>query len=149
MKNRISIVMMLLLTASICFAQAPVQTLPPNVDRDVVEENLLIGLKAENTGLQHSCALMLGQIKSERAVIPLMALLRKCDNLQLKTAAAWALCNIGNPRGTFAVKREAQFNDCCKAQLRCAWYYETMVQGGTFVFKQEGGQLYAELKTAE
>jgi hypothetical protein len=147
MKTKTLIAVVMLLSVSLCNAQTQDFTLPVNLDKEQVEENLLTGLKTDNSGLQYSCALMLGQIKSTRAVIPLMALLRKCDNLKLKTASAWALCNIGDPRGTFAVKREAQFNSCCIAKLRCAWYYETMVQSGTFIFTQEGQNLYAELKT--
>jgi hypothetical protein len=124
----------LVVCAMVC-AQAQELVLPANADRTRIEDNLLVGLTSENTGLQRSCALMLGKMKSSRAVIPLMATLRDGQTLELKTAAAWALCNIGDARGTFAVKREVLFNNCCMTKLRCAWYYENMVHSGTFWFK--------------
>jgi hypothetical protein len=133
------------LCAMIC-AQAQELVLPANADKTLIEDNLLAGLTSENTGLQRSCALMLGKIKSSRAVIPLMAALRSGKTMELKSAAAWALCNIGDDRGTFAVKREVQFNNCCKTQLRCAWYYENMVHSGTFWFKNLSPDVIAELQ---
>ncbi len=108
--------------------------LPPNVNKAIVEENLLIGLASGNLGLQRSAALMLGKIKSDRAVIPLMAVLHNSDQESLRIAAAYALCRIGDARGTFAVRRAVKFDDCCKVQNTCAWYYETMVSPGTFAF---------------
>jgi hypothetical protein len=120
--------------------------LPENADRALIEKNLLLGLKSDNEGLRYSSALMLGDLKSSRAVIPLMSMLKQCDNFKLKTAAAWALCNIGDAKGTFAVKREVEFNDCCKTKLVCAWYYEHMVKPGSFIFKDVDQAMLANLE---
>jgi hypothetical protein len=118
--------------------------LPAHADWTLIEKNLLVGLSSSNEGLRFSCALKLGDMKSSQAVIPLMALLRQCDSFKLKTAAAWALCNIGDARGTFAVKREVEFNSCCKTRLVCAWYYENKVKPGSFIFKDADEALLAE-----
>jgi len=126
------------------FAEDPV--LPAGSDKSVIEDNLLKGLASENQGLQRSCALMLGKIKSGRAVIPLMSVLKNSDQPEIKVAAAWALCNIGDPRGTFAVKQEVEFSENNKTRLTCAWYYENMVQSGTYVFPKVGETVLAETK---
>jgi hypothetical protein len=118
--------------------------LPAKTDRALIERNLLVGLNSSNEGLRYGCALMLGDLKSSQAVIPLMALLKQSDNFKLKAAAAWALCKIGDARGTFAVKREVEFNSCCKTRLVCAWYYETMVKSGSFIFKNGDQSMLAE-----
>ena len=145
MKTRTVVIVMMLIIGAV-YLNAQGISLPANADKELIEDNLLAGLRSDNAGLKSSCAFMLGKMKSTRAVIPLMALLRKCDDLHIKTSAAWALCNIGDPRGTFAVKREVQFSSCCKTKLRCAWYYENLVQNGTFTFNKIGEDIIAELK---
>jgi hypothetical protein len=145
MKNKCtySVVALLLVAMTSVYAEYP---LPVNADRESIELNLMKGLNSENEGLQYSCALRLGEIKSSRAVIPLMSVLKQCDNLKLKTAAAWALCNIGDARGTFAVKREVKFSHCEKTKLICAWYYEHMVKQGSFIFRDIDQAVLAESK---
>jgi hypothetical protein len=143
-KRAFTIVALLFIAVTCVYAEDPV--LPAKANQALIEENLLVGLNSTNDGLRYSCALMLGDLKSSQAVIPLMALLRQSDNFKLKTAAAWALCNIGDARGTFAVKREAEFNSCCKTQLVCAWYYENKVKPGSFVFRDVDQAVLAEVK---
>jgi len=144
MKNR-SCMIVILLVVALTGGRAEDSVLPAGANKTFIEDNLLIGLSSDNRGLQRSSALMLGYIKSERAVILLMSALKECDDSGLKIAAAWALCNIGDPRGTYAVKREVEFNECCKTRLVCAWYYENMVRPGTFVFKGSGENMIAEI----
>ena len=120
--------------------------LPKNVNWDLVEQNLLVGLNSDNLGLQRSCALMLGKIKAEGSVIPLMHALRTNSDESVRAAAAWALCQIGSGVGTYAVKQTAVFDDCCKVKALCAWYYNTYVQSGTFAFVEpESGVIAAAL----
>jgi hypothetical protein len=145
MKTPLVVCVLILVLGTVIPAFAGDTVLPSNADKALIEGNLLKGLNSDNEGLRQSCALMLGNIKSTRAVIPLMSILRNSDNFKLKTAAAWALCNIGDSRGTFAVKREVEFNDCCKTQLVCAWYYEHMVHPGSFVFRDVEQALIADL----
>ncbi len=44
------------------------------------EQNLLIGLESDNQGLKESSAYMLGELKSSKAVVPLMKMLRSDDH---------------------------------------------------------------------
>jgi hypothetical protein len=145
MNTRVCFTALCIILVGMISVQAQDLVLPGNADRSVIEENLLKGLRTENEGLQYSCALMLGDLKSTKAVLPLMALLKQCDSFKLKTAAAWALCTIGDARGTYTVKREVEFNSCCKTRLVCAWYYENMVKPGSFVFKDADQGVLAEL----
>lgn len=104
----------------------------PKYNKAIVEANLLIGLNTPCTGLQRSCALMLGEIGSKRAVIPLMATLRSAQDEKLRVAAAWALAKIGDPFGTYFVRMSVQFDESAKVRESCAWYYNMYVKEGTF-----------------
>jgi len=139
----VSAVVLSMLIAAPALAGDPV--LPPNANKALIEQNLLIGLVSDNAGLQRSCALMLGKINADQALIPLLSVMNNSEDNQLRIAAAWALCRIGHPIGTYAVKRAVSFDQCCKVQLACAWYYENYVKKGTFAFKQTDLQILAEL----
>jgi PBS lyase HEAT-like repeat. len=110
--------------------------LPPNANKALIEDNLFAGLANDNLGLQRSCVLMLGKIQSSRAVVPLMAILHNQTNDNLRVAAAWALCRIGDARGVYAVKMAVKYDESTKVQATCAWYYENLVKQGTFSFAQ-------------
>jgi HEAT repeat protein len=99
-------------------------------------ENLLVALKESNTndGLRRSAIYQLGELQADDAVIPIMAVLRRCHDEKCRVAAAWALCKIGDSRGTYAVKQAVRFDDSKKVQLHSAWYYNLYVSEGTFAF---------------
>jgi hypothetical protein len=120
--------------------------LPPNADKKLIEENLFIGLASDNVGLQRSCALMLGKIESERAVVPLMAVLHNNADVNIRAAAAWALCKIGDARGVYAVKMAVKYDESTKVQATCAWYYDNFVKKGTFIFTQPEPPVIARAK---
>ena len=120
--------------SSLSQAQSPI-TAP---DRSgLAEQNLLDGLQSDNVGVQRSCALLLGQIRSERAVIPLMHRLRNGQTAEVRMASAWALCRIGAPEGTYLVRRVAGRDIDQRVRTRCAWYYQTLVRAGTFEFRAQ------------
>jgi hypothetical protein len=75
-----------------------------------IEKNLLHGLGSDNEGLRISCAYYLGEIKSNKAVYPLMALLRSDCCYGARIVAALSLIKIDDPQGVYMVKRTAQFN---------------------------------------
>jgi len=110
--------------------------LPPTANKSVIEDNLLLGLASDNAGLQRSSALLLGTIKSNRAMAPLMYTLWYNPNENVRIAAAWALCQIGDINGTNAVFNAAKNDPSLKAMLTYAWYYNTYVQKGAFKFKK-------------
>jgi HEAT repeat protein len=103
---------------------------------DLAVQNLLVGIGDEfnNDGLRRSAIYMLGQLKAEEAVYPLMNVLHSSPDERSRMAAAWALCQIGNSRGEYAVKQAVRFDKSAKVQMHCAWYYNTYVNDGTFAF---------------
>ena len=77
---------------------------------DRIETNLLVGLESDNLGLSVSSAFMLGEIKSEKAIIPLTRMLREADDERARIVAAISLIKIGSDRSTYVVKQGIQFN---------------------------------------
>jgi HEAT repeat protein len=136
MRAFMKIVAVIVLSSVAMPAMASESLLPPYAKRNLVEDNLLVGLASDNLGLQRGSALMLGQIEAERAVIPLMAMLHENADANLRVAAAWALCRIGDARGVFAVRRAVKFDPSQKVRDACAWYYDTYVKHGTFEFQE-------------
>ncbi|MCX6145182.1 MAG: HEAT repeat domain-containing protein [Ignavibacteriales bacterium] len=103
---------------------------------DQAVKNLLVGVSDEinNTGLRRSAIYMLGQLEAKEAVIPLMKVLHSCPDERSRMAAAWALCQIGDGRGEYAVKQAVRFDENAKVKMHCAWYYNLYVNDGTFAF---------------
>jgi hypothetical protein len=103
---------------------------------DGAVKNLLVGVGDENNncGLRRSAIYMLGQLEAQEAVIPLMKVLHSCPDEKSRLAAAWALCNIGDARGEYAVKQAVRFDESSKVKMHCAWYYNLYVRNGTFAF---------------
>jgi hypothetical protein len=136
MKKSIVLLALLLVIGYVIPAAARESVLPSNANKTLIEDNLFIGLAYDNLGLQRGCALMLGEIQSKRAVIPLMNVLHNNADENMRIAAAWALCKIGDARGVYAVKMAVKYDECTKVQATCAWYYENFVKQGTFTFAQ-------------
>lgn len=103
---------------------------------DTAVRNLLVGVdnQANNSGLRISAIYLLGQFKSKEAVIPLMRVLHSCPDEKSRMAAAWALCQIGDSRGEYAVKQAVRFDEDAKVKMHCAWYYNLYVDEGAFAF---------------
>ncbi|MCW8850716.1 MAG: HEAT repeat domain-containing protein, partial [Melioribacteraceae bacterium] len=56
-----------------------------------IEDNLLVGINTENRGLQISCAYFLGEMQSERAIIPLLKMLKSGETEEERIIAALSL----------------------------------------------------------
>ena len=132
MKKLTVVATVLVLCGLIMPAQAQDEVLPPGADKDLIVQNLLVGLTTDNAGLQRSSALMLGQIYADGASIPLMAAMRHDDNPEVRIAAAWALCRIGDEVGTYLVKHKIRFEENETVRAHEAFYYGTYVQEGVF-----------------
>jgi len=100
---------------------------------ELTVKSLLGGLQSGNDGVEQGAAFMLGDLKVERAVIPLMSILKSSDDAKSRIVAALSLCRIGDDRGTFAVKRAALFDDDARVRATCAWFYNEYVKSGTFL----------------
>ena len=89
-----------------------------------IEDNLLVGLQTDNLGLKVSAAYFLGEMRSERAVIPLMKMLKSNTTDEEKLIAALSLCKIKSEKGMFAVKQRIQFDDSERVQRLCDIFYK-------------------------
>jgi hypothetical protein len=97
--------------ATVSFAQADKEISTPS-KYEAIEANYLTGLNSDNQGLKVSSAYFLGNMKSNKAVIPLMKMFRNEKNNGAKLVAAWSLLKIGDARGVFLVKRESELGNC-------------------------------------
>lgn len=88
-----------------------------------IEANLLVGLQSDNLGLQASCAYMLGEMQSEKAINALSQVLRMNDDERLRLMAALSLVKIGTERSVYIVKRSAEFNDNLRVSRMCQKFY--------------------------
>jgi hypothetical protein len=70
----------------------------------VVEENLIRGLKSDNTGLQTSCAYFLGEMNSSRSMIPLLKLAKKGSTEESRIIAGLSLYKIHSMIGMRQLK---------------------------------------------
>ncbi|MBN2572548.1 MAG: HEAT repeat domain-containing protein [Ignavibacteriales bacterium] len=128
------LVVALLTLCNFVYADDPL-TVDPNGDfskftkeqLETIENNLLAGLESENSGLRISCAYFLGEIKSEKALIPLMAMLRNgaCD--EEKIVAALSLYKLDIGRGVYLVKGASKFADSERVRRMCGIFYDAYV----------------------
>ena len=95
----------------------------PSLDYRTIENNYLEGLESDNQGLRISCAFYLGEMKSQRAVIPLMKMMGKEDHEGAKIIAAWSLIKIGDQRGIYRVKKEAELSNSCAIKCMCEYFH--------------------------
>ena len=66
-------------------------------------------------------------MKSEKALIPLMNLLRSGKTDGARAMAALSLIKIGNQRGIYKVMQEAKFNDSKNIRKLCKHLYKSYV----------------------
>ena len=90
----------------------------------IIEDNLLVGLETDNLGLKVSAAYFLGEMKSERAVIPLMKMLKGNTTEEEKLIAALSLAKIKSEKGMFAVKQRIKYDDSKRVQRLCDIFYK-------------------------
>jgi len=76
-----------------------------------VEQNLLAGIKSGNIGLQTSCAYFLGEMKSDRALIPLLKLVKNGETDEARIIAALSLYKIESKIGMYSLKYLAETDD--------------------------------------
>lgn len=95
---------------TITFARADNEISAPS-KYEAIEANYLKGLESDNQGLRVSSAYFLGDMKSQRAVIPLMKMFRNEKNDGAKLVAAWSLLKIGDSRGVYLVRSASENSD--------------------------------------
>jgi HEAT repeat protein len=132
MKNMFIRLFLLLFIAltSIQYAQEAEEKKSTITDDDIIE-NLLVGLESDNLGLKVSCAYYLGERKADKAVIPLMALLKGKDVAEARIMAALSLFKIGDGRGVYAIQQRAKFEDNPQVKRMCEIFYNMYLQEET------------------
>lgn len=113
-----SLLLLLLLSFTTTFAQEQ-----NKLEYSKIENNLLEGIASENQGLKLSSAYFLGEIKSDKAIIPLLELLHNSDESGAKQVAALALYKINSARGMFAIKQAIKFDDNEQTRRICTIFY--------------------------
>lgn len=110
---------LLFTTANYCFTKAKYQQ---------IEDNLIVGINTDNRGLQVSCAFFLGELKSERAVIPLLRMLKSGITEEERIIAALSLSKIKSEQGMFAVKQRIKYDESERVQKLCAKFYNCFLE---------------------
>ena len=122
--NKLTLVFVLIgfaLSTSIVFAIEPVQAASAKSTStyndfsvfsddkyDQIEDNMLKGIKSDNTGLQTSSAYFLGEMKSDRAMIPLLRLVTNGETEEARIIAALSLYKIESKIGMYRLKYLAE-----------------------------------------
>ena len=88
-----------------------------------IEKNLLVGISSDNKGLKLSSAYFLGEIKSDKAIIPLLEILHSSEECCAKQVAALALYKINSARGMFAIKQAIKFEEHAQTKKICTVLY--------------------------
>jgi hypothetical protein len=75
------------------------------------EAGYLSALHSNNESLRINSAYMLGELRSKKAIIPLMDMFRQEKDEGARLVAALSLMKIGDARGIFLVKRSIELNE--------------------------------------
>lgn len=116
---------------------------------ETIEQNRLIGLASDNEGVRISAAFNLGEMKSQKAVVPLMKQLRDGTSEEERIIAALSLIKIGDPRGAFMVGRTAKYCDCEKLSYFCEKFYQSYLNSLAGNEKKEILKTWEEYASAE
>ena len=128
MKTLITVFLALLVVQTL---SAQVTEFPEN-KKSLIVDNLTVGIKFENNGLQTSAALVIYELINEsylessdasKAMIPLLKLLKNGQTEEERIAAAMALFQLGNPIGIYQLRGVAVFDDNEKVATICKNLY--------------------------
>ena len=123
MNSKVAFLLLVVLTiTSLGIAAEPAKEVRL-LNKEIVVENLLIGLNSNNRGLVSSSAFYLGELNTQEAVIPLMKMLKNSSEEELRIAAALALFKIGDARGIYAIKRAIKFDESKRVSDICSKFY--------------------------
>ena len=109
--------------AGLIYPQDSINVVSKITEEDI-EINYLVGVNTENLGLKVSAAYYLGERKSQKAVIPLMDMLRSESSPEARIMAALSLYKIGDERGIFAIKRAIEYDENEQVKKMCGILYQ-------------------------
>ncbi len=119
MKAIITLLVSVFLISTAFAGEPPVSKL----NLELAEQNFLVGLNSSNDGLKTSSAYNLGVLNSDKAVIPLLKMLRNDEKECNRIMAALALYKINDARGINAIKQRIRFDDCERVRKMCSTLY--------------------------
>jgi PBS lyase HEAT-like repeat len=128
-KQSFLLLLPLMLIFSLQIQAGPLKTNQQANTYETIEQNRLIGLQSDNQGLRVSCAFNLGEMKSKKAVIPLIELLRDGETYEEQVIAALSLVKIGDPQGIYMIERCGEFHRNEKTQEICKKFYNAIIFG--------------------
>ena len=91
------------------------------------EQNLLAGIRSGNLGLQTSSAYFLGEMKSDKALIPLLRIVRNGETEEARIIAALSLYKIESKIGMYRLKYLAESDESELARQVFARIYKKYV----------------------
>lgn len=91
------------------------------------EQNLIKELSTKSLDTRVSSVLSLGDMKSSKAMIPLLKILHDEKQDEMRIVAALSLIKIGNPIGVFQVKQAIKFDKSERVRRMCAIFYNAYV----------------------
>lgn len=104
-------------------ANAKPITTPPNMLEEKTEDILLQDVQSDDIELKGSSVYTLGELHSQKAVIPLMKVLKSDNDERARLSAALSLYKIGDERGIYAIKKAIQFDESERVQRICRILY--------------------------
>jgi hypothetical protein len=124
MKLRIILPLFMLLVATAnLFAQSTLTD--EDARRQMICKNPFKYLCSDDEGLRLDAAFILGHKKCQKAVIPLMKVLREDPSEAVRIVAAQSLIKIGDPVGVYLVQRSVKYNDFAKVRNLCEKFYNS------------------------
>lgn len=110
-----------LIGSTVLYANSPVKKKTSN--REIIIEYLMNGIRSDNFGLRTSSAFLLGEFKSDEAVIELLSMLHNEESDDARIMAALSLLKIEDPRGIYAIKQAIKFDESERVQKMCEKFY--------------------------
>lgn len=129
LRSTLLVTLLALLFTAETFAIGPKFFTSPRITKDVIEKCYLDGVASDNEGIRASAAMFLGYLKSDKAVIPLMKMMRDENSEESRIIAALALIRIGDAQGVYMVGRTALYNSSDRVKRIAEKFYNQFTYG--------------------
>lgn len=119
MKNlRLSfVVLFVLFLFSTALPESPIKSSTKLSENSI--NAILNGINSDNYGLRTSAAFVAGEVKCDKAVLPLLAMLKSDTSNKARIVAAVSLYKLGDSRGMYIIKKLAKNEDCTELRKVC------------------------------
>ena len=96
-------------------------------------KTLLQGINSDNPGLKAGCIYMIGELCSDKGLVPLLDILHNDASEEMRILAALSLYKIRDSRGIFAIKKAIRFDQSERVSRLCKIFYKTYLQDTQFM----------------